>query len=177
MMIPLENDIRVPAGLVRIERKVKILHEATNLLQRSLWECKLKRFVVKTRELFAWMCIELLVSYQYDISEGENILGVRHRVTVKRPCDTCIVLVEDIIDGEMAYVTTLEETKLVIRIHLGQLTKNISSVANVHIIAEEVNRAVNSYSNGIFCRIIPFSTGFYVIAQSEGREQLFFISI
>lgn len=54
MTVPLQRDARIPADLVETERSTTVVKESKEIIVVPLQECKLKRFVVKTRKLVEW---------------------------------------------------------------------------------------------------------------------------
>lgn len=55
---------------------MRVLHEAINVVVRSLQVYELKVFVVKTRDLVEWIYIPLLVFYCYDAAQCSGMLIV-----------------------------------------------------------------------------------------------------
>lgn len=70
--MPLGDGVRITVDQVGREEMVEVIPEATKLLAEPI-KCELKRFVVNTTELEEGKCIHLLVSYCYDIPDGEVI--------------------------------------------------------------------------------------------------------
>lgn len=82
----LESDVRVTDNSVRREQKMKVHHEAENVVAEPSHKCDLKSLVVKPRWLLQRKFKPLLVLYRYDISAGKVVSAVRYGVAVERPC-------------------------------------------------------------------------------------------
>lgn len=110
--VPLDSDDHITADSVRTERRMRVLHDAIEVLVGPLQEGELIRLVLKTRDLVEFNCVPLLILYCCDIVEGKDRLAEQHGVMAQRPCLEDIMTVDHIFSFQMAAERSLRGTKM-----------------------------------------------------------------
>lgn len=90
-LVALEDPIAVRTILKDHDEKMKIMPIWMRKILDELCISGYERFEMNTSCDLCCKLFAIVVSYRYDTSERKYTSGVRHRVTVSRPCTSCLV--------------------------------------------------------------------------------------